>query len=156
MNHADAPGARGLDPEYQRRLSEAYTDDITWLTIGKGLLERTIPTLNEQARNLGTSVGWFWTVYSSTVVVAAIVSTPRSGGLGFLLVVPVFTILVSYLLALAAQSPVLNVVDLRSVDEIRAAVQRTTRKKIRLLRGCSLALVITAVLIGAGVVAQMA
>lgn len=145
----------GMDPDYQRRLSEAFTDDITWLSIGKGLLEQTIPTLNAQAKSLGTSVGWFWTVYSASTFLAASASTSATTTLNWLLVAPIFTTLIAYLLAVAAQSPVIAEVDLRSVDEIRRTVQSSVRRKSRLIKACAAVLFVTALLIGTGIAVQL-
>lgn len=143
------------DPDYLRRVSEAFTDDITWLGIGKRLLEETIPTLNAQARSLGSSVGWFWTVYSASTVVATSAFSEGGVTVNWLLVAPVFSTLIGYLLAVAAQSPVRDKVDLRSVEDIRRAVDRSVTRKVRLIRACIVVLMITASLIGTGLAVQL-
>jgi hypothetical protein len=140
------------DSDYQRRLAEAFTDDITWLSLGKDLLEKTIPTLNDQAKALGTSVGWFWTVYTATTVAA---TTALGSMVNWLLVSPILTTLLAYVFVVISQSPVLDSVDLRSPDDIRRAIERSLRTKVRWMRASILTLALTAALIGAGVVIQL-
>jgi len=149
----DSPGvvlaaaAPQLDSEYQRRLSEAFTDDITWLTLGKTLLQQTIPTINEQAKNLGTSIGWFWTIYSSIMIATTALSQPRPD---VLFIAPIFTLLAAYVVALTAQSPIIETLDLHSVEEIRDTIESLVAKKNSRIRVCVGLLILTAVLIGAG------
>lgn len=148
-------GLDELEMAYRKRLAEAYTDDVTWLAMGKRLLEGTLPALNDQANRLGTSVGWFWTVYSTTTAVATVATSSTGRGANWMLVAPVFTALLAYLLAVVAQNPVHDEVDLRSPDAIRTVVQRSVQKKRCRIHACILMLVVTAVLIGAGVVCQL-
>lgn len=140
------------DGDYQRRLSAAYVDDVTWLALGKGLLEGTLPALNEQAKSLGTSIGWFWTLYSAVILAGAIVpDVPLRGNLW--LVAPILTILGAYLLAMRAQSPIMRAVDLQSPADIRQSFQESVARKRAMIAACQGALVVTAILIGAGIAA---
>ena len=144
-----------MDTAFHTRLSEADVDDVTWLALGKTLLEQTIPTLNDHAKGLRTIIGWFSTICSATTLVAKIVKDTSVEALSPLLIALVFTILIAFLLVGAAQSPILTEVDLRSIDDIKTAISTTVTITVWRIRACLAFLALSALFIAWGLAVQV-
>lgn len=137
----------------QQRLDEALIDDSTWLAMGKGLIASTISTLNESAKRLGAMVGWFWSIYSAIILATTILVDPSEAP-HWVLLTPVVTILVAYLLASFASLPTLVSFDPRSVEDIRRAYYRSVRNKLAGIYACVTFLFLSAVAITGGLYVQ--
>lgn len=138
--------------EHRKRLAAAYVDDATWLELGKTTLTGTAPALIAAGSALSTAAGWFWTLYSTAVIVGGAIVIPAGVAPSFLLAIPIVTILAAYLFALATQMPTMLKVDLRSPADIREGLARSVRAKMRWIRACTISLILSAGLIAAGLV----
>jgi len=151
-SNGTAPTVDVVATDYRKRLAAAYVDDATWLELGKTTLTGSGPALIAAGSALGTAAGWFWTLYSTAAVVGGALVVPAGLTPSFLLAVPVVTILAAYLFALAAQMPTMLNVDLRSPDDIREGIARSVLVKVRWIRASTVSLIVSAILIAAGLV----
>jgi hypothetical protein len=149
---SQAPPVDAIETDYRKRLAAAYVDDATWLELGKATLAGTGPALTAAGSALGTAAGWFWTLYSTAVIVGGAIVVPAGLEPSLLLAIPVVTILAAYLFALAAQMPTMLNVDLRSTVDIREGLARSVRAKVGWIRACTVSLVVSAILIATGLV----
>jgi hypothetical protein len=132
----------------------AVVDDAFWLSRAADLVTGVSARRTDAAKQLMSALSWLWTVYTGAAVLGAFASSSSlPGGVGVLLALPSFLIVLAYAAAVAASMPLNVSFDPRDPDEVRliytAAAQRGWRRLQVALWLCGLA----AVSIGAAIAA---
>ena len=116
-----------------------FVGDRFWLHQAAKLTADAVPQLNAQAVRLTTAVSWFWTAYLAAVGLGTLFEKVSNAAA----VIPALTLLISYLFAFFAQTPVVTRLDPRSPAMIRARIESIILSKRRRLAAAQAFVVIS-------------
>jgi hypothetical protein len=129
-------------------------DDAFWLARAGDLVTGAPQLRTEAAKQLMSALSWLWTVYTGAAVLGAFTrSASLPAGVGVVLALPSFLIVVSYAVAVVASMPLNVSFDPRDPDEVRTAYTGAVRRGRRRLQAALALCLLSAVAIGVAVAA---
>jgi hypothetical protein len=108
-------------------------DDKYWFDLSKKYADETAGVRIKAAEKLQTTIGWFWTVYTTAIAITAIASKNLSPESIALLAAPSVVLILAYWMTVRAQMPASARFDPRSPDDIRNAFQAAEKSRRRAL-----------------------
>jgi hypothetical protein len=132
----------------------ALVDDAFWLARAGDLVTGAPKLRTEAAKQLMSALSWLWTVYTGAAVLGAVTrSSSLPAGVGVLLALPSFLIVVAYAFAVVASMPLNVSFDPRDPDEVRLTYTGAVHRGWRRLQAALALCVLSALAIGVAIAA---
>jgi hypothetical protein len=124
--------------------TEDFDTEKFWMKQGFRLINSSQNSMLQQIERLEKAIIWFWTVYLAFITLR---TTVADDGITLIQAIPVGTLILAYLVATIAHSPVFAKFDLRIPENIRTAYNKSILTHMRLLWVTTIIVVISTLFI---------
>jgi hypothetical protein len=124
-------------------------DDAYWFAYSKELVDKAITSRNEQAARLQNLVVWLWGIYTASAAVGLTLGKAHFGPLTTAFIaLPSLLLIVAYVFAVGAQTPIDVEFDVQSATKIKNAYTESVNRKKKFLGRAHLLSFVAGIFVG--------